>query len=205
MFKFPFFVSLLSTTVLLAAPASSHEDLKACGDINDDTARLACFDQHILDTTNKDENHSVGKWRLTTETSRLDDSQNVFLQLTSEDSIRGRFSGAGPMVLHIMCRENTTDFSIYFNGLHMSDYQYGTVTYRLDKTPARKKKMVESTSHQHLGLWGGRSSIPFLKAMLGHSEMLVEATPYGENSVIASFDISGFDEAILPVRDSCHW
>ena len=109
------------------------------------------------------------------------------------------------MVINIMCRENTTDLSIYFNGHHMSDYQYGTVTYRLDKEKAQKIKMVESTSNKHLGLWGGRKSIPFVKRMFGHSSLLIEATPYGENSVLAKFDIRGIESAIVPLREACNW
>ncbi|MFT5787372.1 MAG: type VI secretion system protein VasI [Ascidiaceihabitans sp.] len=109
------------------------------------------------------------------------------------------------MIINIMCRENTTDLSIYFNDLHMSDHQYGTITYRLDKQKARRKALVESTSNKHLGLWGGGKSIPFLKSMLTHDKLLIEATPYNEGSVLATFNIRGMKEAIEPLRASCNW
>lgn len=182
--------------------AMANSDLDACSKIVDDVARLACFDSHFVEKTTQT---TKGAWKVDTEVSRIDDKTNVFMRLESDDLIRGRFSGAGPMVLNIMCRENTTDLSIYFNGLHMSDYQYGTVTYRLDKDKAKQKRMVESTSNEHLGLWGGGNSIPFIKAMFGKSQLLIEATPYGENSVAASFNISGIGEAIEPLRKACHW
>lgn len=183
-----------------------------------DQIRLACYDKAtgfsgapVLEKSDADakpvEKPPVvkGDWQVSTLVSDLDDSTNVYLKLTSEDEIAGRFSGSGPMVIHIQCRENKTLLYIYFNGLHMSDYQYGTVTYRLDSQKAQKKKMQESTDHSALGLWNGGASIPFVKAMFGHEKLLVQATPYSESAVTATFSISGLEDAIKPLRTSCNW
>lgn len=186
----------------LATACAAHEEIEACTKIESSLERLSCFDDHFKDIEKVD---AIGNWVVSTEVSPIDDTMNVFMSLKSDEPIRGRFSGSGPMVLNLMCRENTTDLSIYFNGLHMSDHQYGTVTYRLDKTKARQIRMVESTSNKHLGLWGGDRSIPFIKGMLGHSRLLIEATPYGENSVLATFNISGVEESISSLRKACNW
>ncbi len=97
--------------------------------------------------------------------SDLDDSENVSLILDSNNNIKGRYGSPGPMTAIISCRENTTRIYFRFNGLHMSDYQYGTVTYRLDDKKAAKRKMIESTDNKALGLWSGGVAIPFLKGM----------------------------------------
>lgn len=191
-----------------------------------DAMRLACYDKQTGFTTTATTEQTVddakimplatpsltppppsnkGNWQVSNSVSEIDDTTNVYLSLTSESDIAGRFSGPGPMILNIHCRENKTLLYIYFNGLHMSDYQYGTVTYRLDSKKAQKKKMHESTDHSALGLWNGGDAIPFVKAMFGNEKLLLQATPLGENAVTANFQINGLEEAIRPLRESCNW
>jgi type VI secretion system protein VasI len=213
-------LSSFFTTIALSSSAWSAE-VETCHQFaTSDTTRLRCYDHatgfaskakpsdDAIKTTPEivEEEHSTkSKWLVRKEVSEIDDSTNVFLSLTSEDNISGRFGGPGPMRMYIACRENTTSLWIIFNGHHMSDYQYGTVTYRLDKTPARKKNMRESTDNQALGLWRGGSSIPFIKSMFGHKRMLIKATPYGENAVQATFEIAGLEQDISALRKACHW
>lgn len=187
-----------------------------CHMFTSDTVRLGCYDKATgfsAEVTSEPEDASdekpkpkvPSKWSVSTKKSDLDDSTNVYLALTSDDYIRGRFGESGPMILNINCRENTTRLYIIFNGMFMSDYQYGTVTYRLDNKKAAKKRMQESTDHEALGLWNGGASIPFIKKMFGHEKMLVQATPYNESAVKATFTIAGIEEEIKPLREACNW
>jgi type VI secretion system protein VasI len=201
-----FFAFLFCGSLFFANPALAQSESNGCVDLKSDLERLSCFDElfaDIVETTPPE--IAETQWTIRTETSPIDDKKNVFLSIESEKPIRGRFGSPGPMMLTIMCRENTTDLSIYFNGLHMSDHQYGTVTYRLDKEKAERKKMVESTSNKHLGLWGGAKSIPFLKQMFGHERLLVEAIPFRESSVLGIFEIGGIEEQIKTLRKACSW
>jgi len=88
----------------------------------------------------------------------------------------------------------------------MSDLEgRGTVTYRIDTAKAQKKEFTESTDHEALGLWNGGSAIPWIKAMFGGARMYVEATPFSESAVSDFMPISGLEEAIKPLRESCGW
>lgn len=214
-----FFTSFIAS-IVLSASAWSAEVTNCHQFVTSDTTRLKCYDHTTgFNSTFKADSDEIttrpkiveaeqiksSKWVARKEVSEIDDSTNVFLSLTSEENISGRFGGPGPMTMYIACRENTTSLWIIFNGHHMSDYQYGTVTYRLDKTPAKKKSMRESTDNQALGLWRGGGSIPFIKAMFGHNKMLIKATPYGENAVQATFEITGLEQDISDLRKACHW
>ena len=119
-----------------------------------------------------DKPQAPSKWTSSTSVSDLDDSSNVILMLESDTEIRGKYGDPGPMSMIIRCSENTTSIFFKFNGHFMSDYQYGRVTYRLDDNKTVEKRMQESTDHEALGLWRGESSIPFIKGLLGHEQML---------------------------------
>ena len=98
---------------------------------------------------------SHNDWKIYRRTSPIDDSTNVYLTLEGSN-IAGRFIGSVIPKLHIDCRENRTHVYINFGGHFMSDYQYGTVTYRIDSLTAQKRKFKESTDNEALGLWHGR-------------------------------------------------
>lgn len=146
------------------------------------------------------------KWNVKTVVSPIDDTQNVYLKLNSNEPIVGKYGGAGPATMFIQCRENVTIFYVNFNNHFMADIQsYGTIIYRLDKARSKQKKMRKSTDNSALGLWSGNSSIPFIQAMFNHDKILIRATPYSESPITVTFSISGIETAIKPLRKSCSW
>jgi type VI secretion system protein VasI len=84
-----------------------------------------------------------------------------------------------------------------------SDYDH--IIYRLDDEKAQTINTNESTNNRSLGLWSGARSIPVIKRMFGKSTMIVRMTPFGENPFTATFNISGLEEAIVPLRQACKW
>jgi type VI secretion system protein VasI len=106
-------------------------------------------------------------WIISTEKSKIDDSENVYMYVTSRDAVRDKFERMYFPKLWIACRENTTSLVVNFDGMFMADIQgYGDVIYRIDKQPAGTIAMTESTSSEALGLWSGGGSIPFIKRLL---------------------------------------
>jgi len=79
------------------------------------------------------------------------------------------------------------------------------VTHRIDKAASKQTKWSLSTKNEHTGKWNGNTSIPFIKSLFGKSNLLMQVTPYGENSVMTTFDISGLESAIKPLRAQCSW
>jgi len=145
------------------------------------------------------------EWTVTTEASKIDDSENVLASIAADYPAYDRFGRPKHFSFHVTCREGRTDVFIVFDDLFMSSHQsYGDVTLRIDKEKARVVQMFESTDHKALGLWRG-NGIRLLKSMVGKSKLLVVATPYSESSVDTTFSLQGFDKAIAEVRRACRW
>lgn len=62
-----------------------------------------------------------------------------------------------------------------------------------------------STDNKALGLWSGGKAIPVVKQMLGKSTMITRMTPFSESPFTATFNISGLNRAIEPLRKACNW
>jgi hypothetical protein len=85
------------------------------------------------------------KWQVTEETSKIDDRKNVMVGLASNERVSGRFGPKENARLFFVCREGKTLAYIIFGGHFMSSLSGGgTVTYRVDKRPAKKRHMTES-------------------------------------------------------------
>ncbi|MEH6725193.1 MAG: type VI secretion system-associated protein TagO [Hyphomicrobiales bacterium] len=184
---------------------STGREISDCVKIEDNISRLGCYDDVARPADVVD---APGEWRTQTQVSKIDDSTNVFLSLESKNEIVGKYGHrtSGPAFLVIRCTENTTALTVRMRDHFLSDNgSYGVITYRLDKEPSKKKQFAESTNNDWLGLWSGGKAIPFIKAMFGHAEILMEVTPFSESPQIAEFNISGIEAAVQPIRDSCGW
>lgn len=142
-------------------------------------------------------------WNSSSNTSPIDDSTNVYLSLDSEDKIRGSFSSKTPS-LHIRCKENKTES--YVNAGTMLDYDFsrGTtkVTLRWDKQKAYTTYQGISTDHDAFFF---SNRIGTVKKMLEHDLLTVQVTPYNKGSQAFTFNLTGFDEVLSPLREACHW
>ena len=178
-----------------------------CKTIIDNDERLACYDIAVgaIETETK-QPLKKGNWILKTDVSPLTDDKNVFLSLTSENVIPSRFGGSGKGRMWVRCMENTTSIFVNFNEAFMSDHAGGgRVEYRLDKSPLSRAVFRESNDNKGLGLWSGNEAIPLIKRMLGHEKMVIRATPFSESSITLTFDISGFENAVSELRETCNW
>lgn len=186
------------------AATSALADPSSCTAIEDDGARLACYDALFAPPSEGDID-ATGNWQVRTETSKFDDSTKVYLSLSSSEQSNCRYDTA-PHQIWAACRENTTNVWIWFGGCFMSSTTgRGEVTYRVDKLPARTKRFRESNDNEALGLWSGGQAIPFLKELMGHDTLVLRATPFSESTVTAEYDITGLDQALAPLRNACNW
>lgn len=193
---------LLSLAVTGTAVEAAPDD---CLKISEDLVRLSCYDPELGYAPVVKEVRGAGEWSVQTETSKMDDSTNVYMQLRSTEQTNCPYK-PGKHTLTIACRENTTSLWIVFGRCFMSDNGgRGRVTYRIDSKPAATISMRESNDNSALGLWRGASAIPFLKKLFGGSKLLVQATPFSDSRVTAEYPIAGIEEAIKPLRAACHW
>jgi type VI secretion system protein VasI len=142
-------------------------------------------------------------WLVQEETSRLDDSTNVFLWTESLEPISDRFSGLITPTLLIRCEENTTSIVIAWKTyLGIGESQ---ITYRIDRLPAETHTWSLSTNFEAIGLWNGSSAIPFINRLFDKETLLARITPYGDSPVTAVFAIGGLKAAAAPLMQACHW
>lgn len=148
-------------------------------------------------------------WSIRQGTSQIDDSPSVSLHTRSNERVRDRFGrNAAPATLTLSCLENTTRLLINMNNNHMASSPYhdwGHVTMRIDSRQAFTRQMQESTDNSVLGLWRGGQSIPVIRDMFGAEKLTVRATPFGQSPITVTFDISGLQEEIQPLRQACNW
>lgn len=194
----------------LSHGALAQTGTEACLKIEPDLDRLACYDQAAGRTPKTLTVAPKGAdfpWETKLATSKLTDSQTVYLSVKSEEEVGCRFRPASKIIVMIRCMEKAT--SIFFaTGCHMasSEYNdYGHVTYRLDTQKAGVAKMAASTDNRALGHWSGGGAIPLIKQIMGRSRLVVRMTPYGESPFTATFNVAGLDEAIKPLRKACQW
>lgn len=198
----------MSLTAILMTATVFADSIESCREIENDLDRLACFDRVSGRTPISSGPESKGAWTISTRTSELKDTTDVFMRVESNDSVSCRFGNRDKITLMIRCMENTTAVIFITPGCHMtsSDYNdYGHVEYRIDSRKAKKARMEESTNNRSLGLWSGSRAIPFAKEMFGAQSLIARITPYNENPFTVTFNISGLEEAIKPLRTSCNW
>lgn len=200
---------ILATILMVQTGSAAISAPTSCASMSDDSARLACYDA-IYKTPNAstdDASTAPTQWEKTVDSSALTDEKSVFLRIESTETIPGRFGGyTRPATLFLRCQENTTSAIFSFNDQHMADFQsYGIVEYRVDNQPLQKVRTNESTNNKSLGLWSGGRSIPFIKQLIGHDKLVVRATPYGESPITVTYPISGLDQVLPELRETCHW
>lgn len=202
-----FVVITAAVFVCFIAP-SFAQSVKDCIGIENDLDRLACYDRSSGRIPKSVATSGPGAWTIRTEVSKLKDTEDVFLHVDSRESIECRFGRGGKVRLVVRCMENTTAALFVTPNCHMASSQYndyGHVDYRVDDEKARTARMEESTDNKALGYWRGRKAIPFAKSMFGGSELIARMTPYSESSFTVTFDITGLENAIKPLRASCQW
>ncbi len=194
---------LILLVAMFFSPILFAED---CTLIHNEEKRLACYDKAFGYTGAVSVPDSgTGDWGINTKTSDIDDSTNVYIGIQSYEQTNCPYK-EGQHELLIACRENTTALILRFADCFMSSIQgKGKITYRLDKEKAKTKGFVESNDNMALGLWNGGSSIPFIKSLFGHDELLIKATPFSDSPVTAKYKITGLENAIKPLRKSCGW
>lgn len=202
-------VTLISWTILLSAEVrASDAEMAVCAAMENSAARLACFDGLASErnaTSRQVQSEEKGDWNVRFETSRIDDSKNVYLTLQSSDTFRDRFGNAKKAYLVIACQDHSTEFAVQFEASVMSDSgDYGQLTYRIDGKPAQTAQFSVSADNWALGLWSGRG-IPMIKKLFGSQTFLVRAVPYMEGAITVQFKTTGLESAIKPLRKACFW
>jgi type VI secretion system protein VasI len=199
---------VLASCTSAAFATEPDRGMAGCAAIQNNINRLSCFDDLArARKVDAPEVVSAGEnnWSVTTETSKIDDSKNVFLQVESENEFEGKYGSNKKASIMIACRQGKTDLFFSFGDHFMADSGgYGDITVRIDRQKAINVSTIGSTDHGALGLWNG-TGIKLIKSLFGKSKLLVVATPFSENSITVEFDVQGIEKAVSPLRKACKW
>ena len=178
------------------------KEVANCSAIDGDLARLECFDTLSIKHGLKGpqpvatEVGESGSWIVSKDINPVDDSQTVTLILKA-DSGSNKWGRKVAMVMR--CSQNTTDMYINW-GEYLG--REARVLTRVGSNKAITENWSLSTDSKASFK---RKPIPMIKQMLGQSKFVAQITPYNESPVTAVFDISGLDNAIDPLRETCGW
>lgn len=193
------FISMFSMHVF----ANEKQDISKCAAKKSNADRLICYDNLARSLKVKEPDTTFqkkGAWRVVTEKSAIDDSLNVHVSVESDAAVHSGYKNVTP-TLHIRCAENKTQVFINWD-LYLGIDQTMMLT-RFDDTKANTDEWTISTNNKAVFVRG--NNIAFAKKLMNHNKLLVQITPHGENSVMATFNIKGLSEAIKPLREACRW
>lgn len=200
-------ISALALAAPFAANADANKNLARCAAESNSVKRLECYDllsSRLGAAPPAPSSTTVSKWRVSKETSRLDDSTNVIISLDADSPISGWPRKTHTPSLILRCKEKKTEAYIVTGMTPQVEYgtDGATVTLRFDKEKATKYRTSKSTDSEALFF---SQSIALSKKMLGHKTLLFEFVPFNSSPAMTTFDLRGLDEAIRPVRDTCKW
>lgn len=145
---------------------------------------------------------AIRTWDVQTVQSRMDSSKSIVLSLESDDEVQTRMGQRERPRLILRCVENVT--AAYVSaGWFLGDAV--PVQWRADKDQALAQTWQRSDNRRAAGLWNGARAIPFIKALLGKSLLVMRVTPYQEGPKEMAFHIEGLDKVITPLQQACRW
>jgi len=201
----------VSCAALLLFPAvvfavDKDQELAVCAAKENSVERLECYDELASKrgvTKPAEKVETKGDWVVRTDQSPVDDSKSVYMTLQAKTPIVTRFGKMSSPLLVMRCKEKKT--VAYVNWDTFLGSESGKITYRIDKEKAVTATWGISSDHNAIGRWNGGESIPFMKSLLKRNEIYFRITPYSESPIETSFNVTGLEEAIKPLREACGW
>ena len=139
-------------------------------------------------------------WETSTTISPIDDSKIVTASRHAESSFKPRHREPVTPLLVIRCQEGYLDFYIDYDVF----LQNGSVTLtsRFDQLEAEDNDWGTSNDKMAaLSPWAWHWAEQIIEK--GHRRMAVRVTPYRENTITSVFDLTGFEEAVMPALEAC--
>jgi type VI secretion system protein VasI len=181
---------LFGMALTLPSLASAAEPVK-CSTITDVDARLNCFDQKGKS--------GADRWEVTTTSN--------FVSITvhaAEPKAVGVGNYLDYPLLILQCQKPKTAAIVGFPPIWARDFLVGDTkfAYRFDAGETKNLPTQDA-----IGFWYSQSedSIRWIKDMIASRLLTILIESTGEDPTIMQFDLSGLEEAIKPLRETCGW
>ncbi|WP_037911138.1 type VI secretion system-associated protein TagO [Sulfitobacter mediterraneus] len=212
------FLPLTTILVFAAGQAFANEqDPTECHSFTGENTRLVCYDRvtgyngESAGETKEETSAQVqtstipsphgNQWRLATEKSALDDRQDVWLSVPSQNTEGNAIGSPIRAFFYVRCMENRTNTFISFDR-YTTDNQ--NVRYKLDEGSVKKHWMQAMRGGEGIGVWSGGKAIPFVKQLLGKKKLVVGYDTFS-GPVEFVFNISGLEKQLHLLAEECDW
>ncbi|MGZ9109296.1 MAG: hypothetical protein ACXW4B_10820 [Micavibrio sp.] len=204
-------VSLIAFMLVLSpAPVHAQADykelglrMKNCKSITSLITRSQCYDAVVLDfdleSLNRlDIGKGMGKWKVTTEKSPVDDTQNVFASILGDEYIQNRQGKATKPSLILRCKEQKVEgYILWDEKLGYVDVLVNTRIGKGEQEGARWKLSADKTA----------AFIPdptaFAQSLIGQDSLYTSIWIPSADPIATNYDIRGSALALQPLLDAC--
>jgi hypothetical protein len=143
----------------------------------------------------------AGRWFKRVEKDAMTDKENVYMTLPALTDIETSYASKRPRLI-ARCVKGEMDLEIVVDAVVGGDIWGATAQYRFDAEPPQKTTMTESTDHKGLFF---REPAKWLDRLTAHAagKLIVEVPLFGRMPQAVTFDLTGADTAIPPVKSAC--
>lgn len=163
---------------------------------------VAMVEQAALAEANKFTDSKI--WDEEIEVSRMEDSKNVYLTLSANDTYNDWVNNATRPKMLFRCKEGKTDLILNIGSPFEPTIDYGvqTIKLRFDKEKVQILKLRESSNDQ-VSFFS--NPIRNIHKMLTSETVHVEFSPYNQGLVVSTFHLTELKDRIKNLRQSCKW
>ncbi|MBE9558471.1 MAG: hypothetical protein IMF08_16560 [Proteobacteria bacterium] len=205
---FGLFFSILAASALFllsaAAMAQGAADLSACLAIDEDAARLDCYDGLAAMAADEAARADPGGWVLDAWPSRLNPAWTDYEAWTAAiNPVAG--AGGVPVypVLAVRCEQGETRALFSFGRALAGETVQ--VYSRLDAGEVQAGELTLAPDGRRLGLWDSGESARFVAALLGAERLRLQIPVAGGEPLTAAFELAGLAAVAGPLKEACAW
>lgn len=136
---------------------------------------------------------SAGKWSVSDERDVMTHARNIVAILESHES---KNKWGDPIWLFVRCKGSDLDIYIVWGEFLATDY----ISIRFDS--AQQTRRIWPLSSDSMSAFA-RNPRRFYNELLGAEKLAARIQPYNEGYRTAVFDLSGSEEALLPITTAC--
>lgn len=187
-----------------AALPQGGADLSACLAIDEDGARLDCYDGLAAMAADAADRIDRGTWILEEWPSRLNPAWTDYEAWTAAlNPVPG--VGGVPVypVLTLRCEQGETrvffDFGRELPGDSVAIY------YRLGTGKIQAGELTSTPDGRRFGLWTSELSVRFIQALARGEGLRLQVPIDGAEPLTAAFELAGLAATAGPLKDACDW
>ena len=187
-----------------ALPAQAAGDLSACTAIQEETARLDCFDGLAALAADGAAPADPGGWVLEEWPSRLNPAWTDYEAWTAAlNPLPGVGGIAVNPVLILRCEQGET--RVFFDFGRPMRGAIVPVQYRLGSGDVQPGELLAAPDGRRFGLWSSALAVRFVKALYLSDRLRLQIPVEGGEPLTAAFELAGLAMAAAPMREACAW